>query len=349
MRFKKSLVCVLVVLWWYTSNIGVILLNKCLLSFYGFRFPVFLTTCHMLSCSAFTQIAESLGLLITRPISSLRQMLKVVVLSVVFCGSVVLGNVSLKYIPVSFNQAIGATTPLFTAVLSFVLLGTVEPTRKYATLVPVVLGMVISSEFEPSFNFLGFAAATMAAGGRALKTVLQAAILDGAERLDSVSLLRAMSPIALLLLIPASLILESGALSSALDLARSTRGFLPILLLNVAAAFCVNLSNFLVTSFTSPLTTQVLGNLKGIVAAGVSLLLFRNPVSLTGLTGFAITTGGCLLYSRAKDAKPAKPGPRRKSLEVGMGLDMRIGRRHNTIAHLPAFAARNDTVHVIAV
>ncbi|KAI4363985.1 hypothetical protein MLD38_020132 [Melastoma candidum] len=31
---------------WYSSNIGVILLNKFLLSNYNFRFPIFLTICH---------------------------------------------------------------------------------------------------------------------------------------------------------------------------------------------------------------------------------------------------------------------------------------------------------------
>ena len=32
---------------WYFSNIGVILLNKYLLSVYGFRYPIFLTMMHM--------------------------------------------------------------------------------------------------------------------------------------------------------------------------------------------------------------------------------------------------------------------------------------------------------------
>ena len=32
---------------WYFSNIGVILLNKYLLSIYGFRYPIFLTMMHM--------------------------------------------------------------------------------------------------------------------------------------------------------------------------------------------------------------------------------------------------------------------------------------------------------------
>ena len=36
---------------WYLSNIGVVILNKQLLTAYGFRFPIFLTLLHMVACS----------------------------------------------------------------------------------------------------------------------------------------------------------------------------------------------------------------------------------------------------------------------------------------------------------
>ena len=42
-----SLYTLSVIAAWYFSNIGVILLNKYLLSVYGFRYPIFLTMMHM--------------------------------------------------------------------------------------------------------------------------------------------------------------------------------------------------------------------------------------------------------------------------------------------------------------
>jgi hypothetical protein len=48
----------------------------------------------------------------------------------------------------------------------------------------------------------------------------------------------------------------------------------------------------MVTKCTSPLTLQVLGNAKGAVAVVVSILLFRNPVSSTGMIGYTITVFG---------------------------------------------------------
>ncbi|XP_019265728.1 PREDICTED: probable sugar phosphate/phosphate translocator At5g05820 [Nicotiana attenuata] len=99
---------------WYSSNIGVLLLNKYLLSNYGFKYPIFLTMCHMTACSLFGYIAIAwMKIVPMQTIRSRVQFVKISALSLVFCGSVVSGNISLRYLPVSFNQAIGATTPFF--------------------------------------------------------------------------------------------------------------------------------------------------------------------------------------------------------------------------------------------
>lgn len=45
---------------------------------------------------------------------------------------------------------------------------------------------------------------------------------------------------------------------------------------------------------------QVLGNAKGAVAVVVSILIFRNPVSVTGMLGYTLTVIGVVLYSEAK-------------------------------------------------
>lgn len=58
-----------------------------------------------------------------KPLKHKKQMWKICLLATIFCLTIVLGNLSLKYIPVSFNQAIGATTPFFTAVFALLLQG----------------------------------------------------------------------------------------------------------------------------------------------------------------------------------------------------------------------------------
>ncbi|KAM0841926.1 hypothetical protein ACQ4PT_058698 [Festuca glaucescens] len=289
---------------WYASNIGVLLLNKFLLSVYGFRYPVFLTACHMSACALLSSLLSAATS--SKPSSprkplSRGQAARVAVLGAVFCGSVVAGNVSLRYLPVSFNQAVGATTPFFTALIAYAIAARREAGATYAALIPVVAGVVIATGGEPSFHLFGFIMCVGATAGRALKTVLQGILLSSEEeKLNSMDLLRYMAPVAVVLLVPATLIMEPDALSAAAALARADPSFVWMLLLNSSLAYLVNLTNFLVTKHTSPLTLQVLGNAKGAVAVVVSILIFRNPVTVMGMLGYGVTILGVVLYGEAK-------------------------------------------------
>ncbi|CAI9767545.1 unnamed protein product [Fraxinus pennsylvanica] len=287
---------------WYSSNIGVLLLNKYLLSNYGFKYPIFLTMCHMTACSLFSYIAIAwMKMVPMQTIRSRVQLMKISALSLVFCGSVVSGNVSLRYLPVSFNQAIGATTPFFTAVFAYLMTLKREAWLTYVTLIPVVTGVVIASGGEPSFHLFGFIVCVAATAARALKSVLQGILLSSeGEKLNSMNLLLYMAPIAVVLLLPATLFMEENVVGITLALARDDINIVWLLLFNSALAYFVNLTNFLVTKHTSALTLQVLGNAKGAVAVVISILIFRNPVSVTGMLGYTLTVIGVILYSEAK-------------------------------------------------
>lgn len=287
---------------WYSSNIGVLLLNKYLLSNYGFRYPIFLTMCHMTACSLLSYIAIAwMKMVPMQTIRSRVQFLKISALSLVFCFSVVSGNISLRYLPVSFNQAVGATTPFFTAVFAYLMTFKREAWLTYITLVPVVTGVIIASGGEPSFHLFGFIICVAATAARALKSVLQGILLSSeGEKLNSMNLLLYMAPIAVVFLLPATLYMEENVVGITLALARSDIKIIWYLLFNSALAYFVNLTNFLVTKHTSALTLQVLGNAKGAVAVVVSILIFRNPVSVTGMLGYTLTVIGVILYNEAK-------------------------------------------------
>ncbi|XP_028783633.1 probable sugar phosphate/phosphate translocator At3g11320 [Neltuma alba] len=287
---------------WYSSNIGVLLLNKYLLSNYGFAYPVFLTLCHMTACSFFSYVAVYvMNVVPFQSVKSTNQMVKICGLSVVFCFSVVCGNISLKYIPVSFNQAIGATTPFFTAVFAYLVNRKREAWVTYATLVPVVAGVVIATGGEPNFHLLGFLICVSATAARAFKSVLQGVLLSSeGEKLNSMNLLMYMAPVAMLVLLPAALLMEQDVIWITINLARNDIRIVWLLLFSSSLAYFVNLTNFLVTKYTSALTLQVLGNAKGAVAVVVSILVFKNPISIVGMMGYALTVIGVVLYSETK-------------------------------------------------
>ncbi|CAI0412225.1 unnamed protein product [Linum tenue] len=244
---------------WYSSNIGVLLMNKFLLSIYEFKFPIFLTMCHMTACSLFSYI--SIVWMKVVPLQTIRsrtQFFKISALSMIFCVSVVFGNISLRFLPVSFNQAVGATTPFFTAVFAYAMTLKREAWLTYLTLVPVVTGVIIATGGEPSFHLFGFIMCIAATAARALKSVVQGILLSSeGEKLNSMNLLLYMAPIAVVFLLPATLTMEGNVVGITLALARDDPKFMWMLFFNSVLAFFVNLTNFLVTKHTSALTLQV--------------------------------------------------------------------------------------------
>ncbi|KAK6947679.1 Sugar phosphate transporter domain [Dillenia turbinata] len=299
---SPNILTALIIASWYFSNIGVLLLNKYLLSFYGYKYPIFLTMLHMIACTGYSFLAINwLEIVPLQHILSRKQLLKIAALSAIFCFSVVCGNTSLRYLPVSFNQAIGATTPFFTAIFAFLITCKKESAEVYMALLPVVLGIVLASNSEPLFHLFGFLVCIGSTAGRALKSVVQGLLLTSeAEKLHSMNLLLYMAPMSAMILLPFTLYIEGNIAAITIEKAKADSFVVFLLLGNATVAYLVNLTNFLVTKHTSALTLQVLGNAKAAVAAVVSVLIFRNPVTVMGMTGFAITIMGVVLYSEAK-------------------------------------------------
>ena len=113
------------------------------------------------------------------------------------------------------------------------------------------------------------------------------------------NLLRYMAPIALIVLLPAAILLEPDVLLH-FSQNRTNLFFVEFLVMNAALAYFVNLLNFLVTKHTSALTLQVLGNGKGVAAVVISIIVFQNPVTFASIIGYLITVSGVMLYMLAK-------------------------------------------------
>ena len=75
--------------------------------------------------------------------------------------------------------------------------------------------------------------------------------------MDSLNLLRFMAPIAAVMLLPAILILEPDAPTSAVELLCTQPAFGMVLLVNSSLAYVVNYANLHITKCTSALTLQV--------------------------------------------------------------------------------------------
>ncbi|KXZ56687.1 hypothetical protein GPECTOR_1g619 [Gonium pectorale] len=178
---------------------------------------------------------------------------------------------SLVFLPASFAQAVGSATPAFAALLAYLIQGRLESGLTYAALLPIAVGVMLSSGGEPLFNATGTALQLLACAARALRSVLAAALLtDKSEKFHPLTLLAWSSLFAALQLLPVAALTESEALALAVKLHATHASFAPLVALSCALAFLVNLSNLLISKQLGALTLQVLGNLKNVSAVSAA-------------------------------------------------------------------------------
>jgi len=306
-RRGEALGLVVLVAGWYASATYMGVSNKALIAGHGFRFPAGLTFLHMAASGVFSACATRWGGSGGRDqrLRSLAHLGKVALLAGLFCASVLAGNASLQFIPLSFTQMVGAATPLFTAAVLYLSGGGGQTRQQLVAPAPVVLGALMTAFGEVNFDTQGFALACFACLCRASKSVWQERLLAAEEeRLDPLHLMAYMCPLAAGLLAVFALPGEvrpflAWADAYRSDESRSSRVFLAFLASNVAAAFFVNLLGFEITRRFGAVALQVLGNGKGAVTTVGGVLVFRNTISGTAGAGYGLTLLGVGLYGRA--------------------------------------------------
>eukprot|EP00899_Mesostigma_viride_P021657 jgi/Mesvir1/29493/Mv22979-RA.1 len=231
---------------------------------------------------------------------------RLIPLAMTFSGSLSLGNICLRFVPVSFMQTLKSFTPVTTALLEYALFRKLLSKQQYVALVPVVLGMALTSWTEPSFVLLGFLAGLADCMMTTGRVILQERLLQGKQRLDSFNLIYYLSPMASAMLIPFALYMESPELSMFFGDESNPRLAVVILALSSAVlAFFLNVSIFFVIQYTSGLTFNVLGNLRSAFTILVSWWIFRNPMTIATITGCSVTVLGVTFYGYiAQGAKP---------------------------------------------
>lgn len=253
-----------------------------------------------------------------------KQLKEIAPLSLCFALSVVMGNMSLKYIYPSFNQMLGAMSPLITVLLAVVLQRKSFPMQTWLSMPVICAGLGLCSMKELNFNYLGAFYATGATLLRALKSIIQGRLLSPDQKLDSVSLLYYMAPLSAvwlgilafimegsepIMLLLAALFSESGNITGGSYV-------LGLLILSGLNACMLNIANFLVTSYTSPVTLQVLGNVKSCLSIGVSVAIFRNALTIEQGVGVLTCLFGVWIYNQKGSSsapKVAKTAPERDS------------------------------------
>merc|ERR1711966_247712 len=185
----------------------------------------------------------------------------------------------------------GASEPVVTCLINFLLLGEILPTSVYATLLPIIGGVAIASMKELSFTYLALAAAMLSNVSSSARGVLSKKTMSGkkiGENLDAQNLYAVLTGLSTLILIPLMLAVEG-------------TGFFPAFKGVVAAGDFTtkSLTMLLALGKVNPVTHAVGNSIKRVVIIVASVVAFKTPMSTGSIIGSSIAIAGTLLYSLA--------------------------------------------------
>lgn len=328
------------VLLWIALSATVIMFNKYLLTYAGFQFPITLTMWHMLFCSVAAAAVVRLGYV--APSEGMNQEVytrAIVPIGALFSVNLWLGNTAYMYLSVSFAQMLMALMPASVFIVGM-LLGTETWHIGTATnMVVVTAGVAVASYGEVNFVVIGVVAQVVAILAEATRlSLLQVLLQKRGLRLNPVTTLYYVAPCCLgFLLLPWALLEAPRLLASGEPLALD-----PVLLLsNAVAAFALNMSVFLLIGRTSALTMNIGGVIKDWLLIGLSIAMYRSPVSRLNLAGYFVAFLSVCYYNFTKISAAHQQAQQQATAKARGG----IGRTSAGEEGLPLVERRGSDVH----
>ncbi|XP_034732476.1 solute carrier family 35 member E2A-like [Etheostoma cragini] len=216
--------------------------------------------------------------------------------------TVVLGLVSLKNVAVSFAETVKSSAPIFTVIMSRLILGEYTGLWVNLSLLPVMAGLGLCTATEISFNMLGFSAALSTNIMDCLQNVFSKKLLSGdTYKFSPLELQFYTSAAAVIMLIPAWVFL--------LDIpviGKSGRSFIfsqdvVLLLLFDGVLFHLqSVTAYALMGRISPVTFSVASTVKHAMLVWLSILVFNNQITIVSALGTVLVFIGVFLYNKAR-------------------------------------------------
>uniref|UniRef100_A0A7S2SVZ2 Sugar phosphate transporter domain-containing protein n=1 Tax=Rhizochromulina marina TaxID=1034831 RepID=A0A7S2SVZ2_9STRA len=311
----SSLNASLFVLGWLINNIGVTLLNKAAFQFVKFPYPYTLSAVHM-ACNTigtlvyFGVFSEERKKRKNLGIDGQRRILA---FSLIFAANIAIGNASLKYVSVNFNQVMRSLVPGVVMVIGSQFFGKSHSADRKRTLVPVIIGVMLACFGEMHFSYLGFFVTCFCVLLAAAKVVLSNVMLTGEFKLGPLDLLSRMCPLAFVEIITVAFLNGELAALAADWPELSQSKAIPVVLISGIASFTLNITSFYANKMTSALTLSVAANAKQVLMIVIATIVFGTPMNAVNGVGTMIVLAGSAWYSQVSlaESNASEPGKQR--------------------------------------
>ena len=314
---------------WTANNVGVTLLNKSAFKFVDFKYPFFLSFVHMAcnyagSVLVFRKLASEakkahvdddgvdgesnqsegcvhglLGNIVRRDLDSKARRV-ILAFSVVFSLNIAVGNLSLRYVSVNFNQVMRSLVPAVTILIGM-FLGKRTSQRRIISVVPIIIGVAMACFGDMGYTPLGFVITAVCVLLAALKAVASGELLTGNIKLHPVDLLGHMAPLAMVQCLVLSFL--SGEVSSiaqrwGTELSPLVNSFpLTVVFVSGVCSFSLNICSLMANKLTSPLTLCIAANVKQVLMIAISTIIFHIEITPLNGLGIVVVLLGSARYS----------------------------------------------------
>jgi solute carrier family 35 protein E1 len=280
---------------WYTFSAGNNIVGKKILN--EFPYPMTLSMVHLIAINCF--LGPSLKLLDvtdTPHITRKYYIRRILPLALGKLFASVSSHVSIWRVPVSYAHTVKATMPLFTILLSIIIMKERFTLSVYLSLLPIVGGVMLATVTELNFDMIGLLAALFSTLCFALQNIYSKKCMREI-RVHHLRLLLVISQLSFLFLFPIWMYTDVWQIIANLHKVQHLGWLLLGLPLSGFLAFAQNFVAFTVISLVSPLSYSVANVTKRIVVISTSLLLLQNPVSPTNVCGMGLAVIGVALYN----------------------------------------------------
>ncbi|KAM7410966.1 hypothetical protein PAMA_021095 [Pampus argenteus] len=216
--------------------------------------------------------------------------------------TVVLGLVSLKNVAVSFAETVKSSAPIFTVIMSRLILGEYTGLWVNLSLFPVMAGLALCTATEISFNMLGFSAALSTNIMDCLQNVFSKKLLSGdTYKFSPPELQFYTSAAAVIMLIPAWVfLLDIPLIGKSGESFIFSQDIILLLLFDGVLFHLQSVTAYALMGRISPVTFSVASTVKHALSVWLSIIVFSNQITLLSAAGTAFVFIGVFFYNKAR-------------------------------------------------